>query len=59
MPADRARASTGAKRANDSSIEALMFFRLNVSDAAVKTAISRTPAASARSSPFSFGTSTG
>ena len=59
IPASRARRITGAKRANDSSIEALMFFRLNVSDAAVKTAISRAPAASARSSPFSFGTRTG
>ena len=50
---------TGANRAKDSSIEALMFFRLNVSDAAVKTAISATPAAWARSRPFSFGTRTG
>ncbi len=59
IPAAVARARTGAKRAKDSSIEAFTFRRLNVSDAAVKTAISRTPAASARSRPFSFGTRTG
>jgi hypothetical protein len=35
---------TGANRASDSSIEALMFFRLNDSDAALNTATSRTPA---------------
>ena len=40
---------TGAKRASDSSIEALMFLRLNASDAAVNTAISSTPTARARS----------
>jgi hypothetical protein len=38
---------------------AWMFRRLKVSDAAVKTAISRTPDAIARSSPRTFGTSAG
>ena len=42
-----------------SAMDALMFFRLNVSEAAVNTAISRAPAARARSSPVSLGTSTG
>ncbi len=36
-----------------------MFLRLNVSEAAVKTATSRAPASSARAIPFSFGTRTG
>ena len=36
-----------------------MFLRLKASDAALNTAISRTPTASARSRPCRFGTSTG
>ena len=44
-----ARASTGRKRSIDSSMPALMFLRLNASEAAVNTAISSTPTARARS----------
>src|SRR5437762_1439749 len=40
-------------------MEALMFLRLKVSLAAVKTAISRAPAARAASNPLRLGTSTG
>jgi hypothetical protein len=52
-----ARGTTGSNRAIDSAIPAFTFLRLNVSEAAVKTAIFPAPAASARSSPCSFGTS--
>ena len=50
-PRARASGTNAAKRAKDSSIEALVFWRLKVSLAAVKTAISRAPAARARSKP--------
>ena len=40
-------------------MEQLMFFLEKDSEAAAKTATSCTPAASAPSSPFRFGTSTG
>jgi hypothetical protein len=46
-------------RSRLSAMDALMFLRLKVSEAAVKTAISSTPAAMARSRPLRFGTSTG
>ena len=59
MPCSRAAAQTGARRARLSAIEQLVLRRLKVSEAAVKTAISRTPAASAASKPFMLGTSTG
>jgi len=52
-----ARGTTGWNRSIDSAIDALMFFWLKVSEAAVNTAIPCTRASSARSSPFSFGTS--
>ena len=51
-PRRRPRCASGtnsAKRSKLSSIEALMFFRLKLSLAAVKTAISRAPASRARS----------
>ena len=54
-----ARSSTGANAASDSSIDMPMLCCVNASDAAVNTATASTPAASARSSPRRFGTSTG
>ena len=59
MPSACARWSTGAKASSDSAIVMPMFARVNSSEAAVKTAIASAPAASARSSPRTFGTSTG
>ena len=50
-------ATTGGKRSMDSAIEAFTLRRLKVSDVAVKTATFPAPTASARSKPFSFGTS--
>jgi hypothetical protein len=49
--------TTGRITASDSAMVMLMFFLLNVSEAAVKTAIRPIPAFSARSRPFMFGTS--
>ena len=57
--ASRAISTTGRNRSSDSAMLALMFFWLNVSLAAVKRAISLTPAASAASMPLAFGTRTG
>jgi hypothetical protein len=56
-PSRKASSVTCRMSSIDSSIEELMFRRLKVSLAAVKTAIERTPAESARRRPFSFGTS--
>ena len=46
----------GAKRLMEPAIDVLMFFAQNASLAAVKSATLSTPAATARSSPCSFGT---
>ncbi|MNT85220.1 hypothetical protein D3C72_2253540 [compost metagenome] len=54
-----ARFITDSKRSRLSAMLALMFLWLNASLAAPNTAISRTPASSAASSPLSLGTSTG
>jgi len=57
IESSRAAETTGRNRSIDSAIEAFTFFRLNVSDAAVNTAIFPTFARSARSRPRSLGTS--
>jgi hypothetical protein len=59
MPFCRAASMTGRKRSRLSAMEQLMFFCEKASEAAAKTAISSTPAASACSKPFRLGTSTG
>ena len=51
--------TTGRKASIDSAIVMLMFAFVNGSDAAVKTQMASAPAASARSRPRAFGTSTG
>jgi hypothetical protein len=58
-PADWAASLTRAKRSRLSPIEQLMLRWEKLSEAAPNTAISCAPAASAASSPFTFGTSTG
>ena len=50
-------ATTGRNRSIDSAMVALMFLRAKPSLAAVNTLTLRAPEASARSRPFSFGTS--
>jgi hypothetical protein len=45
------------KRSMDSAMEQLMFFCENASEAAPKITTSSTPASSAASKPFMFGTS--
>ena len=57
MPLFRAASITAAKRSMLSSMEQLMFFCENVSEAAPKTAISSTPAARAAWNPCMLGTS--
>jgi hypothetical protein len=52
MPADAAASQTGRKRSKLSSMEQLMFFWLNASEAAPKTATSSTPADTAASKPY-------
>ncbi len=58
-PCASASLATSAKRASPSAIEQLVFLRENASVAAPNTTTSPAFAASAASSPFLFGTSTG
>ncbi|OIQ83914.1 hypothetical protein GALL_342880 [mine drainage metagenome] len=56
-PAALAACATGSKRAMDSAMEQLMLAWAKASEAALNTTTSPTPAASAASKPFMFGTS--
>ena len=59
MPSCRAAATTGANISSDSSMVRLRLRRAKLSVAEPKTAMSRAPAAWARSRPAWLGTSTG